>query len=316
MIDWGGKVAAWLGAVAVGGAGLAVLFAQASRGPSHNLFIALVIIAVVAFVGLLLTGPRALWVAWRGRRRSTGRPAAPEMLVSPTLRTTGTDEATKELAQIAKAQEHDRMRPVLIGRVLPWPGHSDGRDHRLEIRVTTHWPLTLIVLNVPGNAWFTASVHNPPVGMDFLIQFPEAGRASAPFSPGHPASCPVRVAADARGAVTAFAKCRNEHGLTWEGVEVKITLENAMPNALPDTVQGTGRLPSGPTEDSLPAGSPIVLRGGPADGRVVLHANYPEDYVAVVDGVRHAWSHVDPQAWAPPDRTRPVYDYIGPAAQG
>jgi hypothetical protein len=312
MIDWGGKVAAWLGAVAVGGAALAALLAQASRGPLHDLFIALVVVAAVAFAGLLLTGPRALWVAWRGRGHSTEPPAAPEMLASPTPRMTGADEAAKELARIAKDQEHDRMRPVLEGRILPWPGRSDGRDHRLELRVKTHWSLALIVLNVPGNAWFTSSVHKPPVGMDFLIQFPEAGRTSAPFRPGHPASCPVRVAANARGAVTAYAKCRNEYGHTWKDVEVTITLEDAVRGAMPDTVQGTDGRASGPSEDFLPAGSPIVLRGGPTDGRAVLHASHPEDYIAVVGGVRHAWRRTDPQAWAPPDRTRPVYDYIGP----
>jgi hypothetical protein len=312
MIDWGGKVAAWLGAVAAGGAALAALFAQASRGPLHALFIALVAVAAVAFVGLLLTGPRALWVAWNGRR-SPVRPAAAEMVSYPAVRTTGADEAAKELARIAKDQEHDRMRPVLEGRILPWQGRNDGRDHRLEIQVKTHWPLALIVLNVPENAWFTSSVHKPPVRMDFLIQFPEAGRTSAPFRPGHPASCPVRVATDAHGAVTAYAKCRNEYGLIWEDVEVTITLEDATPRTVPDFVQETDGRASGLSEDSLPSGSPIMLRSGPADGREVLHRNHPEDYIAVIDGVRHAWRHTDPQAWAPPDRTRPVYDYIGPA---
>ncbi len=80
----------------------------------------------------------------RGRGHSTERPAAPEMLASPTPRTTDADEAAKELTRIAKDQEHDRMRPVLEGRILPWPGRSDGRDHRLEIRVKTHWPLALL----------------------------------------------------------------------------------------------------------------------------------------------------------------------------
>jgi hypothetical protein len=177
--------------------------------------------------------------------------------------------------------------------------------------VKTHWPLALIVLNVPGDAWFTSTVHMPPVGMDFLIQVPEAGSTSASFRPGHPASCPVRVATGARGVVTAFAKCRNEHGLTWEDVEVTITLEGTMPDAKPgaEGVDGPAFKPSG---DSLPVGSPIMLRGGPANGRQVLHANHPENYIVVVGGVWHAWGHTDPQAWAPPNRTRPVYDYIGP----
>jgi len=316
MIDWGGKVAAWLGAVAAASAGLAALLAQTSQGPlrggTRGLFIALVVIAAVAFAALLLTGPRALWVAWCNRGRNSPRPVGPGVPDPPTPRTAGTDEAAKELARIEKNREHDRMRPVLEGHILPWPGRSDGRDYRLEIRVKTHWPLALIVLNVPGDAWFTSTVHMPPVGMDFLIQFPEAGKTSASFRPGHPASCPVRVAASACGTVTAFAKCRNEHGLTWEDVEVTITLEGTMPDAIPGAVQGADGPASGPSGDSLPAGSPIVLRGGPASGREVLHASHPEDYVAVVGGVRHAWRQTDPQALAPPDRTRPVYDYIGP----
>jgi hypothetical protein len=54
VIDWGGKVAAWLRAVAIAIAALAV-FAQAAHGPLHDMFIVLVVIAAVAFVGLLLT---------------------------------------------------------------------------------------------------------------------------------------------------------------------------------------------------------------------------------------------------------------------
>jgi hypothetical protein len=152
---------------------------------------------------------------------ATGGPSQeyPSKLIEHSNKTAG------ELAWIEADREHDRMRPVLEGRVIPWPGLSDERDHRLEIRVKTHWPLALILLNVPGDAWFSSSVHMPPIRMNFLIQFPEAGRTSAPFRPGQPAFCPVRVAADARGTVTAFAKCRSErHDRTWEDVEVTITL--------------------------------------------------------------------------------------------
>jgi hypothetical protein len=137
------------------------------------------------------------------------------------------DEAARELARIESVREHDRMRPVLVGRVAPGPVYSDGRDHRLEIQVKTQWPLALILLNVPGDAWFTPTVHMPPARTDFLIQFPEPGRTSAPFHPGHPASCPVRVAASARGTVTAFAECRDEYGRIWEYVEVAITLDDS-----------------------------------------------------------------------------------------
>jgi hypothetical protein len=137
------------------------------------------------------------------------------------------DEAARELARIESDREHDRMRPVLVGRVAPGPVYSDGRDHLLEIQVKTQWPLTLILLNVPGEAWFTPTVHLPPLRMDFLIQFPEPGRMSTPFHPGHPASCPVRVAASARGTVTAFAECRGEYGRIWEYVEVEITHDDS-----------------------------------------------------------------------------------------
>jgi hypothetical protein len=227
-------------------------------------------------------------------------------------RTAATDEAAKDLARIERDREHDRKRPVLEGHVLPWPGRTDGRDHRLEIRVKTHWPLSLIVLNVPGDAWFASSVHMPPVGMNFLIQFPEAGPASASFRPGHPASCPVRVADSACGTVTAFAACRNEVGLAWEDVDVQIVFEGIGPSPVPGAVQGTVGPASELSGDLLVEGSLIVLRGGPASGREILHASHPGDYVAVVGGVRYLWRHTDPQAWAPPDRTRPVYDYIGP----
>ena len=135
-------------------------------------------------------------------------------------------DAARELVWIENDREHDRTRPVLEGRILPWPGRSDGRNHRLEIWVKSHWPLALILLNVPGDAWFTSTVHMPPARMDFLIQFPEPGRRSTSFRPGHPASCAVRVAAGAHGTVRAFAKCRGEDGRTWDNVEVAITLSS------------------------------------------------------------------------------------------
>jgi hypothetical protein len=316
MADWGGKVAAWFASVAAVSAGLAALLAQTTSAPlggdKHNLFIALVIVAAGSFAALLFTGPRALWMAWRNRGHINPRSAGPALPDTPASKTAA-DEAARELVRIEQNREYDRMRPVLEGHIVPWPGRSDGRNHRLEIRVKTPWPLALILLNVPGDAWFSASVHPPPVGMDFLIQFPEPGKRSAPFRPGHPASCPVRVAASVRSTVTAFAKCRNEYHV-WEDVEITITLDGTIPYATTDSEQGaTEPTPEpGPAQESLPAGLPIVLRGGPANGREVLHSSHPDDYVRVVGRVRHAWRHTDPQALAPPDRTRPVYDYMGP----
>jgi hypothetical protein len=187
-------------------------------------------------------------------------PASPGGALAPAG--AGADEAAKKLAQIETDREHDRKRPVLEGHVLPWTGGSDARGHRLEIRVKTHWPLALIVLRVPGDAWFTSSVHMPPVGMNFLIQFPEAGRNSAAFRLGYPALCPVRVASSARGTVTAYAKCRDEFGSTWDDVEVLITLEGNGADAVPGAVQGTSGPASGTPTRLPPGGSPIVLRSG------------------------------------------------------
>jgi hypothetical protein len=71
MADWGGKVAAWFTGVAAVSAALAALVAQTAKQPLHgrmrDLFIVLVVAAAVSFVVLLLTGPRALWAAWRNR---------------------------------------------------------------------------------------------------------------------------------------------------------------------------------------------------------------------------------------------------------
>lgn len=75
MIDWGGKVAAWLGAVAAASGALAALLAQMSQGPlrgrKYDLFLGLVVIAAVAFAALLLTGLLALWAAWRSQDRNS-----------------------------------------------------------------------------------------------------------------------------------------------------------------------------------------------------------------------------------------------------
>lgn len=308
MIDWAGKVA-WFGGVAAASGTLATLLAQSHHRLWRDLFVALVAIAAISFVGLLVTGPLALMAAWRAKGRHISQPiTAPPAPVSPVPRNTGADQAAEKLALIEENREHDRMRPLLEGRILPWPGRSDGREHRLEIRVKSHQPLALIVLRVPGNAWFSSSAVKPPANMDFLVQFPEAGRTSGSFSPGHPASCPVRVAANAAGSVTAYAKCRDDFGRTWENIEVAITPEAIIPGI----VQGSGGPASGPSGATFRAGAPIVLRGGPMSGREVLHGSHLEDYVANVGGTRHAWRHTDPQAWAPPDRTRPVYDYVGP----
>jgi hypothetical protein len=71
MPDWGGKVATWFGGVTAASATLAALIATEAkpplRGGLRSLFIALVVIAVVSFAALLLTGLLALWAGWRRR---------------------------------------------------------------------------------------------------------------------------------------------------------------------------------------------------------------------------------------------------------
>ena len=65
-----------------------------------------------------------------------------------------TELANPQSAYRAERAEQDRLyedhRPVLEGRVVPWPGHSDERDHRLEIHLKSRWPMVLITLDVPG----------------------------------------------------------------------------------------------------------------------------------------------------------------------
>ena len=81
VTDWGGKVAAWFGVVCVAaGTGALLVWPAwtAARQPSRGwllvLFITLTAIAAAAFVIMLMTGPLAVWSAWR-RRKVRGLPA-------------------------------------------------------------------------------------------------------------------------------------------------------------------------------------------------------------------------------------------------
>jgi tetratricopeptide (TPR) repeat protein len=75
VTDWGGKVAAWFGAVCVAaGTGALLVWpaSTAARQPSRGwllvLFITLTAIAAAAFIVMLITGPLAVWSAWRKRK--------------------------------------------------------------------------------------------------------------------------------------------------------------------------------------------------------------------------------------------------------
>jgi hypothetical protein len=61
-------------------------------------------------------------------------------------------------------------------------------------------------------------------------------------------------------------------------------------------------------------GQEVLFRGGPLNGRIQMHENYPEMITVVVDGTPHAYVRDNPQAWGPaPSRDYPIYDYSGTA---
>jgi hypothetical protein len=55
----------------------------------------------------------------------------------------------------------------------------------------------------------------------------------------------------------------------------------------------------------------IELRGGPLDGEQRSHALHPQLFGERDERSIHVWQRRDDQAWAPPDRAVPVYDYAG-----
>jgi hypothetical protein len=78
VIDWGGKVAQGFSGAAAAAAALGALILAAAAQPLHGLllglFIALVVIAVLAFLALLLAGLAAFWTALRHRRHPSQTP--------------------------------------------------------------------------------------------------------------------------------------------------------------------------------------------------------------------------------------------------
>jgi hypothetical protein len=91
----------WFGGVVAASGGLALLVEgtakQPMRGAVHIVFTGLIVIAAVSFIALLLTGPFALWSAWRRRQArvvpqgemppadGTGTPLAPVLPPRPAL---------------------------------------------------------------------------------------------------------------------------------------------------------------------------------------------------------------------------------------
>lgn len=55
----------------------------------------------------------------------------------------------------------------------------------------------------------------------------------------------------------------------------------------------------------------IELRDGPLSGQRRNHPGHPGPYEEKIGSVTHVWRRENDQAWAPPDRTVPVYDHVG-----
>jgi hypothetical protein len=198
MADWGGKVAAWFAGVA-----------QTAKEPLHGwlrtLFVALVVIAVVSFVALLLTGPRALWAAWRNRGRAESAlpaaPAKPDPAQLPPLMVRLLEppqwENWKYIALIGAFHieiTNTTGRAILIGSfafttdnrgLASWESNATDVQH-IEIRREVHarqeghryGPSLRIHSQVPAHAtvsgWFVTAVTRNPAGgtpeCTFMVQ--------------------------------------------------------------------------------------------------------------------------------------------------
>jgi hypothetical protein len=131
VVDWGGKVAAWFAAVTGVSATLAALVAAEVKQPLHGgmraLFAVLVIISAVSFLALLLTGPPALWSAWRSRTEAKRRRPDP---AKPSVSYEG---FTLELADASKWEL--------------WQGRALIAE--VQVRVTNNTPGRVITLMSP-----------------------------------------------------------------------------------------------------------------------------------------------------------------------
>jgi predicted nucleotide-binding protein len=117
-------------------------------------------------------------------------------------------------------RQYEERRPVLEGRLMPWPDQPDTPNSRLEVRIKSHHPLAMILVNVPAGIGLGL--------MSYLLQVPEPGRPQSPLRPwewilvGR-----VHLSGNSDktiGTVTATAKCRDEYGTTWDFVELPISL--------------------------------------------------------------------------------------------
>ena len=163
MTDWGGKVAAWFGAVAAASTALTALVAQTAKQPLHgqmrDLFIAMMLIAAASFLSLLLTGPRALWLAWRnGRQARSTELRVPEWVV----------ERPTEVAAVAQALVRGRDKAVGITTSLQGAGGFGKTtlalmvctDRRVRRRFGRHVYMVTVGQDLRASAALAAKVND------------------------------------------------------------------------------------------------------------------------------------------------------------
>jgi hypothetical protein len=134
--------------------------------------------------------------------------------------------AARDLLKIEHDREYDRTRPILRGYLVPEPGISGPTNAWLEVHLdaSTLQRLQTLLVTVPTGAWFARAggpgMEPTPMRNDF--GFPHEGWHRPPVRPGHPARWRVYRPEEARGTLTATAKCTGEDGTVWEDVEVVI----------------------------------------------------------------------------------------------
>ena len=152
MIDWGGKVAAWFAGVTAASAALAALVAATAKQPFHGwlrlVFFILVIIASVSFIVLLLTGPRAVWAAWRNWKSAGPDPARQPQsgdvvddAINPAEQGSPVPQHLRDLALEGRAMRARLPEPHKRGLTLPADLMRRFEDWKVEVAEALHpWP--------------------------------------------------------------------------------------------------------------------------------------------------------------------------------
>jgi hypothetical protein len=243
VIDWGGKVAAWFGGVAAVAAALAGLISGTSKH-LHGLllaaFIVLVVIAVVAFLGLLFTGVRVVWAAWSRRRaRSANQPevSAPTAPSEPAVTDRWQPTINDVSSEMLQLQNNSMNHPGYMTRsslASPPPSVRVGLSiacAQLETTASTsdlranflrflgQPAITDLVRELsaisPDAAW-TARDDNPPFNFGAVLSSPE-DEEQAPVAWARillPESLTRQYGRDARSAyLVLYVEPRTDEGL-------------------------------------------------------------------------------------------------------